>query len=71
MKLIQSRAELEALPPGTLLVDRDGQPMTRTPEGEFALFSLRELRWVYYAATEIDGSLHDGPSEFFPIEVAG
>lgn len=69
LQIIDSREDLQALPPGTLMIERDGQPMTRTPSGEFAVFSFAESRWVFYAATEIDGSLHGGPSSFFPIEV--
>lgn len=68
-RIIDTRAELESLPPGSLLIERDGQPMTRTTAGEFALFSFHESRWVFYSVTELDGSLRDEPSPFFPIEV--
>lgn len=69
LRIIDTRTDLEALQPGTLLIERDGQPMTRTSAGEFAVFSFAESRWVFYSVTEIDGSLHGGQSPFFPIEV--
>lgn len=69
MRTITTREQLLEVPNGTLMVDRDGNAMTRTHEGEFALWAVDERKWRFYSVGEIDGTLvHEGESQFFPIE---
>jgi hypothetical protein len=69
-RIITTREEVLALRPGTLLVDRDGLPMTRTHEGEFALWVTDEGRWVYYDVDELTGVVPFGEeSRFLPLTV--
>lgn len=68
-RTITTETELLELEPGTLMIDRHGYPMTRTNDGEFAMWSPDERRWIFYGVEEITGAIHGGeePSAFFPF----
>lgn len=62
--------DLEAIPPGTLMLDRDGLPFVKSAEGWFYFWDERLGRYVEVGLDEIMGLEDpDGESRFFPIRV--
>ena len=64
---IATREDVVRIPRGTLLYDKDSNPMVRTLEGDFAMWAADERRWIRFDAGEIIGTYHDDESYFLPL----